>query len=252
MKRHRDDEEDRYDPEDDRPMSEAEWEKMMKESDLRAARFGELLETLIDHPDRNQLVAREMGWNELADALEEKEAAERAGLTDPQADEDEQDDDEGSEFDDGIEDEERYTDSGDGPLGRDEHHRELEQIPAYAACERAAEAINDVLKPFQSEDVKIDEDDGQLVGEAWIGFHIACAKMSGGHAMGYDPDVLGGNIVNNRRGLEGARQSIRAMKSLTEKKYIPRETLDKLMPLMLEAESLLVQRIEELRSKMWT
>jgi hypothetical protein len=248
MKRDHDEQDEEYNPEDDRPMTEAEWEKMMKESDLRAARFGELLETLMDHPDREQLVAREMGWDDLADALAEKEAAEKAGLTDDESD----DDDDRPDFDDGVDDETPYTDSGEGPFGRDEHNRELQMIPAYAACERAAEAINNVLKPFQSEDVKMEEDDGQLIGEAWIGFHIACAKMSGGHAMGYDPDVLGGNIVNNKRGLEGARQAIRAMTSLVDKKYIPRETLDKLMPLMREAESLLVERIEELRSKMWT
>src|SRR5689334_19928936 len=58
----------------DRPMTEEEWEKMMRESDVRAARFGELLETLMDHPNGNELVAREMGWNELADAMAESDS----------------------------------------------------------------------------------------------------------------------------------------------------------------------------------
>jgi hypothetical protein len=35
--------------------------------DLITDRFGELLETLVDDPDRHQKIAREMGWFEDAD-----------------------------------------------------------------------------------------------------------------------------------------------------------------------------------------
>src|SRR5438128_12641974 len=48
----------------DRPMTEAEWEQMFKESDARAARYGDLLETLIDHPDRDEIIEKEMGWDD--------------------------------------------------------------------------------------------------------------------------------------------------------------------------------------------
>jgi hypothetical protein len=57
-------------------MNEEQWEAFMREGDLRAARFGELLETLIDHPNRDELVAREMGWDEIADALAEDKQGE--------------------------------------------------------------------------------------------------------------------------------------------------------------------------------
>ena len=72
MSKSRQPEPDEYEPEDDRPWSEEKWEAFMKEGDLRAARFGELLETFIDHPDRDEIVAREMGWDDLADAAAEK------------------------------------------------------------------------------------------------------------------------------------------------------------------------------------
>src|ERR671914_64305 len=71
-----------YDPDDDKPMNEAQWEAFMREGDLRAARFGELLETLMDHPNRDELVAREMGWDEIADGLAEENSGAAAGETD--------------------------------------------------------------------------------------------------------------------------------------------------------------------------
>jgi hypothetical protein len=54
---------DEEDEEDERPWDEPQWEAFMKESDVRAARFGELFETLIDDPDRDEKIAEEMGWN---------------------------------------------------------------------------------------------------------------------------------------------------------------------------------------------
>lgn len=59
------------DAEDDgKPMDEFEWEQSMKESDERSDQFGELMEKYRDHPDRDRIVAREMGWDRLEDMLD--------------------------------------------------------------------------------------------------------------------------------------------------------------------------------------
>ena len=108
-----------------------------------------------------------------------------------------------------------------------------------------------MLEPYQKPDAAVDETTGELIGEAYIGMHIACAKISGGHAMGYDDDVLGGNIVNNKRALEGARQSIEAFEHLRKTGLIPASEIDRLAPLMREAEAALVARIAELRGRIW-
>src|SRR5687767_6541933 len=79
--RRKDRDEQEWDPEGDKPMNEEQWEAFMREGDLRAARFGELLETLIDHPNRDEIVAREMGWDEIADALAEEKQSKAAGET---------------------------------------------------------------------------------------------------------------------------------------------------------------------------
>ncbi len=57
-------------PEPSKPMNEFEWEKFMKESDKRTDRYMELLKKYEDHPDREKLVAREMGWDTIEEALE--------------------------------------------------------------------------------------------------------------------------------------------------------------------------------------
>src|SRR5687768_16737126 len=67
------------DADDDRPWDEERWEAFMRESDLRAARFGEILETVRDEPDRDRIVAKEMGWKWIEEALDEQEAAGAAG-----------------------------------------------------------------------------------------------------------------------------------------------------------------------------
>jgi hypothetical protein len=57
-------------PADEAPMDEFAWEKFLKESDRRGEKYGELMEKYKDHPDRERLIAREMGWEHLEDLLE--------------------------------------------------------------------------------------------------------------------------------------------------------------------------------------
>ena len=58
-----------FDPDEEGPMDEFEWERFMKECDECTDKFGALLEKYMDHPDRDEIVAREMGWSHLPDLL---------------------------------------------------------------------------------------------------------------------------------------------------------------------------------------
>jgi hypothetical protein len=74
-----------FDPADEAPMDEFQWEKFMKESDVRTDKYSKLLDQYMDHPDRDRIVAREMGWTwieEIMDA-EDKGALEESGDKDP-------------------------------------------------------------------------------------------------------------------------------------------------------------------------
>ncbi|HXM32136.1 MAG TPA: hypothetical protein VN921_00670 [Chthoniobacterales bacterium] len=61
--------------------TEEEWDEfrcgeLLRESDARGNKYRDLLEKYLDHPDRDRIIAREMGWTWLEDALDEKDSSE--------------------------------------------------------------------------------------------------------------------------------------------------------------------------------
>ena len=245
-----------FDPEDDRPMTEAQWEALFRKSDLKAAKYEELLETFGDEPDGQLIIAREMGWNRLADALEERAGQDgdppvnhsnRSSQTEPT---DTNDDDETT--DDWLADEfdEDDDDNGDCAYAWDEERDQLNRIPAYRAARLLADRAGKALRPLmEAEDV--DEDLGRLLGEAYISAHQAAVKIAGGHAMGYDDDVLCGNIVNNRISLDAIQRCQQAWAELQELQIVSREVAEPLVAEMREVQKLIEERIAELRSRVW-
>ena len=54
-----------YDQESDRAWDEYEWERFLQQQDQKTEKYMELLEKYLDHPQRDQIIAREMGWTHL-------------------------------------------------------------------------------------------------------------------------------------------------------------------------------------------
>lgn len=54
-----------YDPSSDRAWDEYEWERFLQQQDHKTEKYMELLEKYLDHPQRDQIIAREMGWSQL-------------------------------------------------------------------------------------------------------------------------------------------------------------------------------------------
>ncbi len=54
-----------YEHEPDRVWDEYEWERFLQQQDHKTEKYMELLEKYLDHPQRDQLIAREMGWTQL-------------------------------------------------------------------------------------------------------------------------------------------------------------------------------------------
>src|SRR6201999_922600 len=55
-------------PDDEPPekvWDEYDWERFLQQQDRKTEKYMELLERYIDDPDRDQIIAREMGWNHL-------------------------------------------------------------------------------------------------------------------------------------------------------------------------------------------
>ncbi len=88
------------DDESDRVWDEYDWERFLQQQDRKTERYMELLEKYLDDPNRDQIIAREMGWFHLLDAdgqewmnsVDNLFAAEMEDLDDVESDSTENDD----------------------------------------------------------------------------------------------------------------------------------------------------------------
>jgi hypothetical protein len=95
------------DPEEpDRIWDEYDWERFLQQQDRKTEKYMELLERYIDDPNRDQIIAREMGWYHLLDKDGEKWAENVDFLFDQELQEegeDDEDQEEDEESEDGFE-----------------------------------------------------------------------------------------------------------------------------------------------------
>lgn len=66
----------RHEPPEDKEWDEFDYEKFMRESDARTEKYMELLEKYQDHPERDRIIAQEMGWTWLEEEREDDETNE--------------------------------------------------------------------------------------------------------------------------------------------------------------------------------
>jgi hypothetical protein len=54
-----------YDPESEKMWDEYDWERFLQQQDQKTEKYMELLEKYLDDPQRDEIIAREMGWSHL-------------------------------------------------------------------------------------------------------------------------------------------------------------------------------------------
>jgi hypothetical protein len=208
---------------------EEQWEESMKRSDARSARYGELFETLIDHPDRDEIVHKEMGWDQRPDDWDEEEESAH------------------------IEEMNRICEEAldDPDIARqmEEKDRQLKAMPAYNKPMEFALKVHRKLKNLLEAEYE-GEHGEDLVG-LFSGARMIAAKIAGGHAMGYGDDSLCGNIVNCKRGLKGAEEALQCLEDLKKANVISEEVYSELKSDGEEARQLVIDHIEELRKRVW-
>ena len=57
-----------YEGESERMWDEYDWERFLQEQDQKTEKYMQLLEEYLDDPQRDEIIAREMGWTQLLDA----------------------------------------------------------------------------------------------------------------------------------------------------------------------------------------
>jgi hypothetical protein len=192
-------------------------EQMLRESDMSGEKYRQLLEKYADHPDSERLIAHEMGWTWLEEALdeEEKSAGGATAEEDIDGDDDEADDE---EIEEDIEEEppdparegvDWVRDKDDGiihPLGK-----------------RARDVLYELLKEVETGDDDLSESD-EAIGAFTSEFMIFSVKLRS--ALDFiardDRYIETGMIIAwLKRALEFHNQTLTAAAALTGNAKFP-------------------------------
>lgn len=177
---------------------EFQWEEFMKEADKRTEKYSQLFEKYLDHPDRDNIIAKEMGWDHLPEDSEEADKWDEI-LDDVDFVE------EGEKW-------KRLTGYESTEIDR------LENLPVYQlAYEYTIHSINLIENRFENEN-------DESISAFARSVIIPPAKIAGGFGMGFELESLGGNIANCKRGLNAANRMLSALQEMRDKKILDSKT----------------------------
>lgn len=216
---------------EDDDWGEEDWERFLQKADVRTAKYLELFETLHNHPDCDNLIAKEMGWSHKYEGCDYKdEPCSNCG--------------ERNEcriyeinqiFDNAIECNET-TES------------DVEDIKNIHAYRKSYELYIKLSRYFKNrKEMDADED----VLEAISASSKVPAKIAGGHGMGYEKDTLCGNIANCKRSLKNARICVYSLEIVKAKSTFPDSDINILINEAIIIEREVLKWIEYLRSRIW-
>jgi hypothetical protein len=229
---------------------EVRYEQFLRESDALTERYGRLLEKYADHPDSERIIAREMGWTWIEEALdrqdEEKENNREKEAEDLEVELDQQKKDESEE---NIED---YELPPPDPMRegidwvRDERGHILHPIE-----KRGHDTLHALLDELKATDRFPEEEDEQLA-DFVSGFMTLSAKLAGalgGVARGDDFFEPGMVIAWLKRILEILNKTIAAADAATGKDFLPADRLAYYRSELFAIREEVLELIKELRSR---
>ena len=195
-----------FDPENEQPLDEFGYEKLMRESDARTDKYIELLKKYEGHPDQEKIVAREMGWTWLEEALE---ADERGAL--PPREEIEVPPLEPNPITEGV----------DWARDKDGHTR-------HPLTKRAFESAM-AMWHFCDESGLLGENGDADLRRMIFQFQTAGAKIAGAlDGLAYDEDLRAGGFIVAalKRALNYLHQSVSAAEKVAGKNLLDSERLE--------------------------
>ena len=77
-----------YEGESERMWDEYDWERFLQEQDQKTEKYMQLLEKYLDDPQRDEIIAREMGWTQLLEAKDWSTEVDALLDEDPEEDDD--------------------------------------------------------------------------------------------------------------------------------------------------------------------
>lgn len=200
---------------------EEQWEKFMEEADRRVEDYMKLIEEEIKHRKENE--------TDFNDDEMEKNKETVAEMSE-------------SDYAYGDNEERENTDAF---LDNQEKAESFKTLPVWKIAYDFGFAVHDFVEKYYPGDYVPPE----ILMLCRNCFLIA-AKIAGGHAMGYDKDVLEGNIAYCKRGLKAAENCLEALEKLRIKiKATP--ALLKLYGFSLRTRNAVREWIKDLRQRIW-
>jgi hypothetical protein len=216
----------RHEPPADKEWDEFDYERLMRESDARTDKYAELLDKYMDHPDRDRIIAKEMGWSWLEEALDEQErGAGRGSAADAEP---------GERDDTAMGEHEAGESNG---LDLPEDVPPLEPDPATEGVDWVRTEEGDVKHPlawraFNSglalwhrlKELGLDQGDDPDVATLLTEFQITGAKLAGAlDGLAYGRDVAEGafTVACLKRALSHLHAAQAALEKVAPKQLLP-------------------------------
>ena len=227
--------EESFEEDDDERWDEFKWEEFLKKSDERADRFARIIEKYGDDPNLESILANELGLNH--------DGAPEPGESDLLFGDSE--DHNGEEWKEaaGVNSQAGSEENGTGSPENDHFPREDNLYKkAYSF------AIN-TLEWFRQipEEIRSDPDAADIVTRASI---PAAKIVSAWDDENDDQSVMGFRIAVYKRGLAEANKALEAMRRLSEKNLVERQTLINLIRQATEVRNGIAIRILEVRERL--
>ena len=193
------------------------WERFLQEQDRNTEKYFKLLETYMDHPNRDEIIAEEMGWSIF-------EAAEEAAETDEEF--------ETPEF--------VLEDENEG----DDEFEEFTQSPVYADTLRLHKWIN---RLFDSrEDLREHPEALRFATRSAI-----CGAKLAAALCGQEQTEIGMTIAYLKRALKAANDALEAAQNLGDSGVLDRRRANHGRRLVFSIRNRVVDHMREYR-RLWS
>jgi hypothetical protein len=240
----------RHRPPEDKDWDEFDYEQLLRESDARTDKYGELLDKYRDHPERERIIAREMGWSEPGDEPE----TEIEGGAPPEAiagDEEElgqpePEDEEPVDYSQAAEEAELDPATEGVDWVRDESG-----YPHHPLCDRVSRGTVALMRKLKELGLEAQGDEGDMA-DLVFEYQMTGAKLAGAlNSLGYGRDIIDGPFIVAclKRGLGHLHAAQAALEKVSSASQFPVETVAMLRTEFFEVREEILRLMEEFRGK---
>ena len=216
---------------------EHDWEDFLRENDRRVDRFMDLLATFMNRyplPPDDASPEEEAAWKARLEAYLRRRTGFEGSVDDLPVWEHVPED---------VEPEDAEGEGWKAGLTAFPEEQSVDDLPVYRSARALATTVLRWSEPIPS-NVK----DGDFVQFCSNALQIA-AKVSGGHAVGYERDMLGGNIAYVKRGLAAANAALEALRSLRDAPYMRASDYRRLYEATYEVRNAVALHVLRLRER---